>query len=77
MASYNNNRRSQKYQKHQNKTNNLHDFTINSYNHNKKGKSNNLDENSNKNSYETNNIIITETITLMIIITKIEIRMKE
>ena len=59
MTFYDNNERSEKYQKHQNKTNNLHCNTNNSSSHNNNDKSNNLDENSNKNRYDNNNMIIT------------------
>ena len=46
----------QKYQKHENKTNNLNGNTNNSSKHNNNNKSNNLVENNNKNSYENNHL---------------------
>ena len=50
MTSYNNNVRSEKCQKHQSKTGNLHDNN-NSKNHNNNDKNNNPDEKSSKYSY--------------------------
>ena len=47
-----------KYQKQENRTNNLNGNTNNSSKHNNNGKSSNFVGNNNKNSYE-NNIIIT------------------
>ena len=44
---YNNNDKSEKYQKHQKKTGNLHDNTNNNSSHNYNDKSNNLDKNKN------------------------------
>ena len=49
----------QKYQNHENKTNNLNGNTNNSSKQNNNDKSNNFVENHNKNSCENNNIIIT------------------
>ena len=51
MTSYNNNDKSERYQRHKNKTNNLHDNTNNNSNHNGNDKRNNLDEKSNCDIY--------------------------
>ena len=55
MTSYNSHARSKKYQKHENKINNLNGST----NHNDNEKSNKFVENNKKKSYKNNNIIIT------------------
>ena len=60
--SYNNNNKLEKYQKHKNKTDNIHGYT-NGSSCNKKNKSINIDESSSKISYNNNNIIITTKIT--------------
>ena len=57
MVSYYNNGRSRKYQKHQNKTDNLDNNTSSNYNNN--SKNNNVDESTNKNSYKNYKIITT------------------
>ena len=62
MMSYNNNNKLEKYQKHKNKTDNIHGYT-NGSSRNKKNKSINIDESSSKISYNNNNIIITMKIT--------------
>ena len=88
-----------KYQKQENRTNNLNGNTNNSSTHNNNDKNNNFVGNNNKNNYENNIIIITikmaqldittmitmavtiflirKTITLIIIVTKTEIRINE
>ena len=48
-----------KYEKQENKTNNLNGYTNNNSEHNNNEESNNLVENKNKKNYENINIIVT------------------